>query len=290
MKKTALLRAATIALALTAAVPMAAQAHRAWMLPSATVLSGSEPWVTVDGAISNDLFYFEHHPLRLDNLQVTGPDGKPRTAENQSTGKYRSTFDVKLADTGTYKLAVLNDGLMASYKLGDEKKRWRGKAEDFAKGIPSDASDVNVTRSVSRMEVFVTAGKPSDTVLKPTNQGLELVPVTHPNDLFAGEAANFRFLLDGKPAANLEVTVIPGGIRYRDQLNEIKVKTDKDGKFSVKWPEPGMYWLSAQHTTISPALTKNSSASKDPNQHAVGTIDKPIRRNSYSATLEVLQP
>src|SRR5690606_18193329 len=113
MKKTALLRAATIALALTAAVPMAAQAHRAWMLPSATVLSGSEPWVTVDGAISNDLFYFEHHPLRLDNLQVTGPDGKPRTAENQSTGKYRSTFDVKLADTGTYKLAVLNDGLMA---------------------------------------------------------------------------------------------------------------------------------------------------------------------------------
>src|SRR5690606_17924248 len=138
-------------------------------------------------------------------------------------------------DTGTYKLAVLNDGLMASYKLGDEKKRWRGKAEDFAKGIPSDASDVNVTRSVSRMEVFVTAGKPSDTVLKPTNQGLELVPVTHPNDLFAGEAANFRFLLDGKPAANLEVTVIPGGIRYRDQLNEIKVKTDKDGKFSVKW-------------------------------------------------------
>jgi hypothetical protein len=36
------------------AVP--AQAHRAWLLPSATVLSGTDAWVTVDAAISNDLF------------------------------------------------------------------------------------------------------------------------------------------------------------------------------------------------------------------------------------------
>ena len=48
-----------------------AQAHRQWMLPSATSLSGTESWVTVDAAISNDLFYFEHHPLQLDNLVVT---------------------------------------------------------------------------------------------------------------------------------------------------------------------------------------------------------------------------
>src|SRR5690606_35847747 len=104
---------------------------------------------------------------------------------------------------GTYKLAVINDGLMASYKVGSETKRWRGKAEDFAKEVPAGATDVNVSRTVSRMEVFVTSGKPSDTVLKPTNSGLELAPITHPNDLFAGETASFRFLLDGKPAADI---------------------------------------------------------------------------------------
>jgi len=280
MKKTSLLRAATLALSLSVALPMAAHAHRTWMLPSATVLAGSEPWVTVDAAVSNDLFYFDHFPLRLDNLQVFGPDGKPRTAENQHTGKYRSTFDVKLAEQGTYKLALLNDNLMASYKDGNETKRWRGKAEDFAKEVPATATDVNVSRAVSRMEVFVTSGKPSDTVLKPTNNGLELAPITHPNDLFAGETASFHFLLDGKPAADIEVTVIPGGIRYRDQLGEIKVKTDKDGKFSIKWPHPGMYWLSASQ----------GGAPRMQQPAPVGTIDKPIRRNSYSATLEVLQP
>src|SRR5690606_27185828 len=52
------------ALALALCLPFHAEAHRVWMLPSATVLSGNEAWVTVDGAVSNDLFYFEHVPLR----------------------------------------------------------------------------------------------------------------------------------------------------------------------------------------------------------------------------------
>ena len=59
-----------------------AHAHRTWLLPSATVLSGKEQWVTVDAAVSNDLFYFEHNPLQLDNLSVVAPDGSsvaPRT-------------------------------------------------------------------------------------------------------------------------------------------------------------------------------------------------------------------
>lgn len=282
MKKIPLWRVAALAVSLSVALPMAAHAHRAWMLPSATVLSGNEPWVTVDAAVSNDLFYFEHNALRLDGLAVIAPDGSAAAVENKSTGKYRSTFDVKLTQKGTYKLTMVNDGLSASYKVGTENKRWRGTADNFAKEVPADAKDVNVSRNQSRMEVFVSSGKPSDSVLKPTGAGLELVPITHPNDLFAGDTSNFRFLLDGKPAADIEVTVIPGGIRYRDQLGEIKVKTDKDGKFSVKWPTAGMYWMSANNG--GPQMGA-SAASK-----AVGTLDKPIRRVSYTATLEVLQP
>ncbi|WP_175624475.1 MULTISPECIES: DUF4198 domain-containing protein [Oxalobacteraceae] len=282
MKKIPLWRVAALAVSLSVALPMAAHAHRAWMLPSATVLSGNEPWVTVDAAVSNDLFYFEHNALRLDGLAVIAPDGSAAAVENKSTGKYRSTFDVKLAQKGTYKLTMVNDGLSASYKVGTENKRWRGTADNFAKEVPADAKDVNVSRNQSRMEVFVSSGKPSDSVLKPTGAGLELVPITHPNDLFAGDTSNFRFVLDGKPAADIEVTVIPGGIRYRDQLGEIKVKTDKDGKFSVKWPTAGMYWMSANNG--GPQM----GASAAPK--TVGTLDKPIRRVSYTATLEVLQP
>ena len=35
---------------LAAALPLTAHAHKAWLLPSATVVSGDTPWVSVDGA------------------------------------------------------------------------------------------------------------------------------------------------------------------------------------------------------------------------------------------------
>lgn len=281
------------ALTLAACLPLSAQAHRAWMLPSATVLSGDEPWVTVDAAVSNDLFYFEHFPLRLQGignldsqpaggppgmrprpaakLQVFAPDGSLLQPQNGSIGRYRSTFDVPLAQKGTYKLAIASQGLFASYKEGGQTRRWMGSAEDFARQVPAAAEDLQVIQNSNRMEVFVTSGAPSDGVLKPTGQGLELAPVTHPNDLFAGEAAEFVFLIDGQPAAGVEVTAIPGGNRYRDQLGEIKATTDAHGKVSLTWPNPGMYWLEAQFKS-STGVSAPASA----------------RRASYSATLEVL--
>ncbi|WP_313131593.1 DUF4198 domain-containing protein [Stutzerimonas nitrititolerans] len=277
------------ALALAICLPLSAQAHRAWMLPSATVLSGEDPWITVDAAVSNDLFYFEHFPLRLQGigdldqstagmrprpaaqLQVIAPDGTPVQPENGSIGRYRSTFDVHLTQKGTYKLAIVNSGLFARWTENGETRRWMGNAEAFANEVPAKAEDLSVSQTSNRMEVFATSGAPTETVLETTDQGLELAPVTHPNDLYAGEAAEFVFLLDGKPAADVEISVIPGGNRYRDELGEIKATTDAAGKVSITWPEAGMYWLEAE-------LTTDKGVSKPASQ----------RRASYSATLEVL--
>ena len=279
------------ALALAICLPLSAQAHRAWMLPSATVLSGEDPWVTVDAAVSNDLFYFEHFSMHIAGvgdvstqpagqrarqaaeLLVMAPDGSQIKPQNGAIGRYRSTFDLHLTQKGTYKLAIANSGLFASWKEGQENKRWMGKAEDLAKQVPANAKELKVTQNNRRMEVFVTSGNPSTDVLKTTGAGLELAPITHPNDLFAGEAAEFSLLLDGKPAAGVEVSVIPGGNRYRDELGEIKTTSDAAGKISITWPHAGMYWLEAEFTTregVSAPATE--------------------RRASYSATLEVLAP
>lgn len=266
MKKLALL-----SLAFAAAFATSAEAHRSWMFPSATVLSGEDPWVTVDAAISNDLFYPDHHPMRLDNLAVIAPDGSQSAVENAATGKYRSVFDVHLTQPGTYRVANAGEALMARYKLNGEDKRWRGtRAEYEAGAVPKEATDVQLSQNSNRVEIFVTRGAPS--AITPTNTGLELVPVTHPNDLFAGEAASFKLLLDGQPARNIEVTIVPGASRYRDASGEMKVKTGDDGSFTVTWPEAGMYWL-------------NASANDLP-----ATIENAKRRASYTVTLEVLKP
>jgi len=262
-------------IAAIAALPTTAQAHRQWMLPSATVLSGDDVWVTVDAAVSNDLFYFEHQPVRLDGITAIAPDGSDVKIENGATGRYRSTFDVHLTQKGTYKIASVTGGIMGSYTLNGEQKRLpRGlSADKLAASIPAGATNVKLGEMASRNEIFVTVGPPTQTVLKSTGKGLELVPVTHPNDLISGEAATFAFTIDGKPAADIDVTVIPGGIRYRDTLGEIKLKTDAAGKVSVTWPNPGMYWLNATGTD---------------NKTSAPNIAE--RRLNYVSTLEVLAP
>lgn len=276
------------ALALAALLPLTAQAHRAWLLPSSTIVSGGEPWVTVDAAISDSLFYFDHHAMALDGLRVSAPDGTELVPEQAGKGRLRSSFDVKLAQKGTYRMAVLSDSLSASFQLKGQPKRVRGTAESLAHEIPGDAESLNVTRSMSRTETFVTVGKPSEAVLHPSKTGLELVPVTHPNDLVVGEAANFRFLLDGQPAAGLVVTVVPGGIRYRDVIGEMKLSTDAQGEFSVKWPSAGMYYL-----TASAGGAPRAPIGADGKPAAVpagprGTLQQPLRRAVYGATLEVM--
>jgi uncharacterized GH25 family protein len=266
------MKTALRALAVSAVLllPFASHAHKAWLLPSTTV-STVDQWITVDGAVSNDLFYFNHVPLRLDSLTITAPDGSTVTPQNAHTGKYRSVFDLQLKQNGTYKLALINKGLFASYEQDGERKRWRGTAERFASEVPANARTLEVSESLGRIETFVTAGKPTDTALRPTNVGLELVPVTHPNDLYAGETATFRFLLDGKPAAKLKVVVQPGGTRYRNEQQEQMLETDANGELSIQWPAAGMYWL---ETTLQDQKTSLKQAGQ--------------RRLSYVATFEVL--
>lgn len=265
--KTLRLRALLAALALAA--PMSALAHKQFLLPSYTVLSEKE-WVTVDAAVSNELFLFNHNPARLDALKITSPTGKTVAAQNQLTARYRSTFDVELTEPGTWRIALENQGLFANWEEGGQSKRWRGTVEAFEKEVPKNAEKLVVNQMANRVETYVTAGAPTTAVFEPTGQGLELVPVTHPNDLFAGEAASFKLVLDGQPAANLKVTVVPGGVRYRNTQDAIEVNTDAHGQFSVEWPAPGMYWLNAS--------VQDDKAAKP----ATG------RRASWTATMEVL--
>ena len=263
-------------------IPAGLSAHRMWLLPSATVFSGTDGWVTVDAAVSNDLFFFDHQPLRLDGMKVWQPDGSEGTLQNGATGRYRSVFDVKLDKPGTWKIGTQMSAVMGSFKVGGVETRIGGRrgppqpnapAPLTVADIPANATDVKVTEVSGRNEIFVTAGAPTTTVFKTTGKGLEFAPITHPDELVAGETAKFRFLVDGKPAAGLKVTVIPGGKRYRNDEGARELTTGADGVLSVDWPTAGMYWLNA---TLTDAKATTPRATE--------------RRMSYVTTLEVLTP
>ncbi len=257
-------------LMLLALTPAVCEAARAWLLPSQTVLANSGGWVAVDAAMADDLFSVNQGAMPVDSLSVTGPDGQPVAPQNLAKSRSRSSFDLELRKAGTYRIAVADSVVMARWEEDGKPKRWRGAAADMAANIPANAAKLEVEEIQRRVEAFVSVGTPS--ALKgAAGKGLELVTLSHPNDLYAREPAKFRVLLDGQPAAGLEVEIIAGGTRYRDAPEEQRIKTDAQGEFSVTWPAAGLYWLDVG---IQDDKASASNVKK--------------RRASYNATLEVL--
>ena len=61
----------TLAVLLALTLSGAAQAHRPWLLPSASEVDGKAPWVTVDAAVSENLFDVDGNALKLDGLTIS---------------------------------------------------------------------------------------------------------------------------------------------------------------------------------------------------------------------------
>ncbi|HJV40631.1 DUF4198 domain-containing protein [Caulobacter sp.] len=286
--KIRLLAAAALGAAIFA--PAAAQAARNWVLPSSTTLSGANAWVTVDAASSDELYMPSLRPLRLETIQVLDSDGQPVTPQSPSMGKLRSTFDVQLTKPGTYKIASVSTAVLASWTENGEVKRFRGSGEDFAKQVPVGAADLKTIRTLSRSETFVTRDEPTTGALKPVGQGLELAPVTHPSDVVVGEAASFKFLLDGKPAAGLEVLFMRGGDHWKAKPAEIVVKTGADGGLKVTLPEGGVWWMSATYRTGETGRGPGGPGGPGGQQGPAQALAGDGYAASYTATFEAQLP
>lgn len=263
------------AVAVSLLMPMTAQAHRQWLLPASAQTDHREGWITIDAAVSEDLFNFDTNALDLDGLTIVGAAGQVEP-QNLFKGKTRSAFDLQLPKEGTYRVSKVNESVMANYKLNGEAKRWRGTEDKLKQEIPADAKELSITRTVARLETYVSRGTPDTAVLKAAGKGLEILPLTQPAELFAGEKASFRVLLEGQPVAGQVVAIVPGGVRYRGVLNEVTATTDSKGEFSVNWAAPGMYWLNASY----PRMPEVAPGAPRP--------EMPPKRFSTAVTLEVM--
>ncbi|TNC91299.1 MAG: ABC transporter permease [Thalassolituus sp.] len=254
---------------------LSVEAHRAWVVPQETQLAGEGRWVAFDAAVSNDIFVANHAAGRFDDLVVLKPDGNTGKIDNLHKGKNRTVFDVELDKEGTYKIFVASTGLRAMWEEDGKRRMYPGRGEQytgegFAENVPAKADKLSVIQASRRMETFVTLGATTDGTLKPTGEGLEMVPVTHPNDLYAGEKATFRFLIDGKPAKGAELTAIREGTRYRNSQDEITAVADKKGDVSISWNGAGRYFVEVEY--------QDDKARKPATE----------RRGTYITVLEVL--
>ena len=238
---------------------VSASAHERFILPSHTVLSGDKAQsISFIASISNAIFHADRPlgnndkgidvpalaPLfqQLSSV-VIDPNGISNDMSWQAFSRL-SVADVQLEKSGTYRIALVQPNVaMTTFKKADGSHgRFFGNKGE----IPMGASNVVRRTTSSRVESYVSFNEPNSVALKPTGQGLELSGSSHPNDLFAGETIEFELTYQGKPLGKaIEVKIVKGATRHRNQRDEQLINTDKQGKFSFTLPQAGFYLLSA---------------------------------------------
>ena len=264
------------AIALALMTSTASHAHRMWIKPSVTAVSGQEETVTFDAAIANQMFVPDHFAMPLSRISAKAPDGTLVELESPHKLRYRSVFDLTLTQDGTYWVGMKSASLRASWKTPDgESHRWPGRgetgnAEALKATLPENASEVGVVDYYSQADVFVTSGAPSFELLHTKSKGLALSGGTHPNDVYTGEPATFTFTMGDDVAAGAKATLVKGGERYRDSASGESLTTDAQGNLKLTFDDAGMYFLEVEY--------------EDDNAKAPAQL----RRGSYVLVFEVL--
>lgn len=249
--KTVLKTAALSAGLLCGTLSMTAQAHPLWVLPAEFNVSGDEStWVTFDASASHTVFGFDKG-VSLGDVQIYSPDGDRNRLNSFFKGHRRSVFDLLLDQDGTYKISLQRRPFyFTSYKAGnrDKPKRMMANKMEAAGQLPDNAREVKTMLIDMSSVAFVTRNAPTDDVFKATGKGFELQPVTHPNDIVAGEEVVFQTLVDGKPVAGVEFEITPGGTQYRDERRSLELVSDAQGRVSFTPQLPGPWLLMADHS------------------------------------------
>ena len=255
---------------LLAALALPAAAHTPYLAPASFEVR-PDSVVTLDASFAETFFVPE---VVFDNstFAVTLPDGSTAAPDTVQLLKTRAVVEHKLpGQKGTYRFSTGN-------RLGAVFRTWElnGKTEssrDPAKPLPAGAKLTSHYQSLSRSEVYLTAGGPTTTALTPYGKGLELVPVTHPNDLYQGEQFDFSVQYDGKPLADQKVEFHRALGDGHTQPAPVVVTTDAAGKARFALTEAGSYLALIRYRGPAPA---GAAA--------------PMYGNNYTLSFRVLEP
>lgn len=235
----------------------AAAAHMPYLKP--TTFTPHREFVTVESAMSADMFFLPDFPIRGDgDYWATGPSGETVKATSATVHKEFAVAEVALPGPGTYRLSTgERPGRATKFaRIDGEWKMVRPAGAPGGRGVDESAvpagAETMTSTGYTRAEAYVTRGAPDRGALKPTGKGLELEPVTHPNEIYAGEAFKFRLLNDGQAAGDVAFAIYRAGDQHAEKRYTYSAKTDAAGAAAVTFDQAGIYVLVASYPPRTP--------------------------------------
>jgi uncharacterized GH25 family protein len=219
------------------AVAGAATAHSPYLLPNFFDVTQRDH-VSVQGAFAED-FFQPDLAMKADDYHVVGPDGT-KTALKPIYSKDLTILDVDTKVAGTYRISTgLREG--STRKAALVNGEWEFFAADEA---PANAVDM---RSMTRADVYVSRGAPTDAALAPTGRALELHLLTHPNRLEAAAKTRLVVLYDGKPLTHQLVVLNVARNAAGNAPAPVELRSDGKGILELPLLPAGLYYVMTRH-------------------------------------------
>ncbi len=205
--------------------------------------------MTLDASFAEQFFVPE---VAISNapFEVEQPDGSIVPVETVVNLKTRNVLEQTLEQEGTYKFSTGKrlGAIFRVYDLNGERGSVRGNEEPLPEGAVLTEHFQSVTSAVA----YVTKKGPTEKVLAGTGKGLEIVPATHPNGLFAGDRFEFTLQYEGKPLAEQTVTVYFANDQFSEEADFQKLTTNSKGVASATLDKQGLYLLQVRVKEAAP--------------------------------------
>lgn len=225
-----------------------AHAHTPYLAPN-IFEPGRGGLITLDASFAERFFIPE---VAFDNseFEVHLPSGEVTGPDTVVSLKSRRVVEHTLEHEGTYRFST-GRRLGRVFRIY-EKDGERLVPEGDAASVPEGATLVDWYQSNTIAETWVTRGAPSQATIAPRGDGLEYLPVSHPNDLFAGEPLELQALYYGEPLADVLVEVFKASRQSGDDSPVASLHSDANGTFSFLPQEEGVYLLRSRHRDKAP--------------------------------------
>jgi uncharacterized GH25 family protein len=220
--------------ALLGCVAQTALAHSPYLLPNQFDVTERDH-VSVQASFTEE-FFNPDVVMKAEGYHALLPDGR-RVALVPNYTKDLAVLDVDTTVTGTYRLSTGVRGGRTS-KAALVNGAWKFFDEDEA---PPAGAKLHDMRSVTRADVYVSRGTPTDAVVAPGGKGLEFQMLTHPNRLFAGKPAQLRVLFDGKPLVGQLLQLQRAASVGEAAPAAVELRSGADGAVTLPLSAPGLY-------------------------------------------------
>lgn len=227
-----------------------ASAHTPYLAPSDFAPRAGQT-IALDAAFA-ETFFVPEAAFDASRFTVTGPDRSTTALAAVQVMKTRTVAEYTLpASNGSYRLST-------GPRLGALFRSWeidgkRVSARDPAVPIPAGAKLISNFQSLTLAETYLSVAAPDRAALAARGQGLEFVPVSHPNDLYVGEAFDFVVQYDGKPLPAQQVEVSEA-VWTSDRKPQTQTLTsDANGRVRLALTQAGTFIALSRHRAAAPS-------------------------------------